>query len=620
MSSGLTKPGDGETAQAGTPADRPATVPAGRHRLSPARDGLAAWWAARHPLVRHAVILASYLAFGIIVTWPRVTYLAGRLPNARDPGEYTWDMWWMARQFLDPGNPFTTHYMIAPVGTPLAYHALMPLAGVLMAPVTFAAGPAFSANLLVVLAPGLLCYAMYRAARLWLSGIGAYAAGAFFGLSSMMTWRSWYEINIAIGTVFLPLTLEAAVRLRRHPAWWRAVVLGVILGACLLVDSESTILALITAAAAVVTWIVRQPSVRKVGLLALAGAAGGLVASPQIIAMLQQTSALAVSPNELAYDYVTYGVALPQMFAPSPRLASFGLTGLSSVFYHGIKTEGVPTFGVALTALALLGAVIGWRQRRTWMWLVGWLAVCAVTLGPVIYLGSRAYVPLPLNDHGYKLSALMPYTWIVHLPGMSGFRESNRFNALGLMPAAMLAGLAVQWIWARSKVALLLVACVAALELGWSSACPAGTMPTGLPAVDAPIAADHSGSVVVDVPLAIRGGTVQVGAAFPGEALVLATADGHPRAIGHVARVAPATVAAWQAHPFYADLLRLEQGWPTSASAATMRTAAADAQRINVGWVLVWERVTPALGHFLTQTGFRFDYRADGVSVYRPAA
>jgi hypothetical protein len=124
---------------------------------------------------------------------------------------------------------------------------------------------------------------------------------------------------------------------------------------------------------------------------------------------------------------------------------------------------------------------------------------------------------------------------------------------------------------------------------------------------------------VVDVPLAIRGGTVQVGAAFPGEALVLATLDNHPRAIGHVARVPPATVAAWQAHPFYGDLLRIEQGWPTSESAATMKAAAADARRINVGWVLVWVPVTPELNHFLTQSGFRFGYRADGVSVYRPA-
>jgi len=617
VGSGLTKPGQGRTAQADTAA---AGRAASAGRLARAHDAVPAWWAARRPLVRHSVILGSYLACGILVTWPRVTYLAGRLPNARDSAEYVWDMWWLTRQLLHAGNPFTTHYMIAPVGTPLAYHALMPLIGVLMTPITMAAGPAFSVNLLTALLPGLLCYAMYRAARLWLPGTGSYAAGIFFGLSSMMTWRSWYQFNIAAGTVFLPLTLEAAVRLRRDPAWWRAVVLGVVLGSCLLVDSESAILALIVLAGAVVTWIVRRPALRKAGFLALAAVAGGLVASLQIVAMLQQTAALTVSQAELAYDYVTYGVALPQMFAPSPRLASSGLTGLSSVFYHGITTEGVPTFGVTLTALAVLGVVIGWRQRRTWLWLAGWLAVCAVTLGPVLYLGGRAYVPLPLDDHGYKLSALMPYTWIVRLPGMSGFRESNRFDALGLMLAAMLAGTAVQWLRARSGPALLLVTCVAALELGWSSAGPAGTMPAGLPAVDAPIAADHSGSVVVDVPLAIRGGTVQAGAAFPGEALVLATVDNHPRAIGHVARVPPATVTAWERHPFYADLLQLEQGGRISSSAASIRVAAADARRVDVGWVLVWERVTPELGHFLAQTGFRFGYQADGVSVYRPAS
>ena len=38
---------------------------------------------------------------------------------------------------------------------------------------------------------------------------------------------------------------------------------------------------------------------------------------------------------------------------------------------------------------------------------------------------------------------------------------------------------------------------------------------------------------------------------------------------------------------------------------------------MNVGWVLVW-RAGPEVLHYLRQTGFRFDYRADGVSVYRP--
>ena len=44
---------------------------------------------------------------------------------------------------------------------------------------------------------------------------GAIAAGAFFGISPVLAWRSWYELNLALGALFLPLALEAAVRLRR---------------------------------------------------------------------------------------------------------------------------------------------------------------------------------------------------------------------------------------------------------------------------------------------------------------------------------------------------------------------------------------------------------------------
>jgi hypothetical protein len=35
--------------------------------------------------------------------------------------------------------------------------------------------------------------------------------------------------------------------------------------------------------------------------------------------------------------------------------------------------------------------------------------------------------------------------------------------------------------------------------------------------------------------------------------------------------------------------------------------------------VLAWRRLRPAVSRYLAATGFRFSYRADGVSVYRPA-
>ena len=54
----------------------------------------------------------------------------------------------------------------------------MPLPGLLLTPVTLIWGPSVSYNLLVLITPGLLCYTMYRAARLWVpSAIGASPPG-----------------------------------------------------------------------------------------------------------------------------------------------------------------------------------------------------------------------------------------------------------------------------------------------------------------------------------------------------------------------------------------------------------------------------------------------------------
>lgn len=570
----------------------------------------------RHPATRHGGLLLCYLVLGVAATWPRATYLAsGRLPDTRDQAAYVWDLWWLAHQVTHLANPFVTRQIFAPVGAPLAYHDLMPLVGLVMLPVTGAAGPVFGVNLLAVLAPGLLCYAMYRAARGWLPPAGAFAAGVFFGLSAMLTWRAWFHLNIALGAVFLPVTLEAAVRLRRDPSARRAAVLGLVLGLCLLVDLESAVLAALVAATVLVGWLRAAPTPRTAGLLGVAAVVGLVLASPQLLAMVAQSAAAAPNPPTLAADYVRYGVALPQLFTPSPRLATVGLPWLGGLFYHGIPTEGIPTFGGTLTVLALGGVLAGRRRRYPRAWLPLWLAGSALALGPVLYLGTRGYAPLPIRYHGQTLSLLMPYTWFVQLPGLSSFREANRFAELALLPAALLAGSVVAWLRTRCAPALVLVAVLGAGELGWSSVGPAGTMPAGLPAVDRAIAAEHSQMLVVDVPLGFRSGTVELGAGFPAEELVEATLDGHPRAIGYVARLPESVAAELHGHVFYADLLTAQAGGPVPA--AELPAARADARDMRVGWVLVWTPVTPAIGDFLAGTGFSLRYRADGVSVYQ---
>ncbi len=620
-------PETGERPPAAGPAGAtglPRTAPA---ETAPSPDGIPGppppWHRRfrRHPLAPHLLLLAGYLVTGLAVTWPRVTYLAGRLPSLRDAGSYVWDFWWVARQVSHLSSPWSTRYLAAPVGSDLGYHTLMPLPGLLMTPVTLAFGPSLSYNLLSILCPGLLCYVMYRAARLWLpTQLGAVVAGGFFGLSAILTWRSWYELNLALGALFLPMALEAAVRLTRRPGRRQAIILGAVMGAAILTDQESAVLAGIVAGLVLVPWLARHPSAARLRATALAAVTGLIVASPQLIVMVQQAAASrnpASRAGLLDVNYVYSGASLQQMFAPSPRVADYGLTGLSRVAYQGPYTIVITTFGVVLTALALFGIVVSWRRRHARSLALLWLACVALSLGSVVWVGDHHYVPLAEVVHGVRLSMIMPFTWFTRLPGLSSFREANRFTELALVPVVLLAGSAVEWLREHAGAWLIPVLVLALLETGWSGNPAIGSMPTSLPALDRPIAAQHTQSIVVDVPFGIRGGMPVIGDGFAPESMVLATADGHPLANALISRIPPGTLKGIEGSAFYAALLNA-QGGQHQTTSAQFRAAKLSARRMNIGWVLVWHR-EPHLLRLLRLSGFRPAYQADGVQVYRPA-
>jgi hypothetical protein len=575
----------------------------------------------KHPLTLHLVLLAGYLITGLAVTWPRVTYLAGQLPATRDAGGYVWDFWWVARQVSHLSSPWSTRYLAAPVGSDLSYHTLMPLPGLVMTPVTLAFGPGLTYNVLSILCPGLLCYVMYRAARLWLpTEFGAIAAGGFFGLSAIFTWRSWYEVNLALGALFLPMVLEAAVRLRRQPGRRQAIILGALLGAAVLTDQESAVLATILATLVLVPWLAWHPSVARLRAAALAGLAGLLAGSPQFIVMIMQASAnrgLASRTGLLDVNYVASGAALQQLFAPSPRLADYGLTSVSRYYHHGPYSVVIITCGVVLTALALFGIAVSWRRRHARSLALLWIACALLSLGSALWVGSHRYIPVAEVEHGVRLSMIMPYTWFVRIPGLANFREANRFTELALVPMVLLAGAAVEWLRTHIKAGLIPILALALLETGWSGNPGVGTMPTTLPALDGPIAAQHTKSIVVDLPFGIRGGLPVIGDGFSPETMVLPTADGHPLADALISRIPASTLTGIERRPFYAALLRA-QGGHIKNTAAEFTQARANARQMNIGWVLVW-RQQPAVLRVLRLTGFRRAYEADGVLVYRPA-
>ena len=570
-------------------------------------------------------MLACFLAAGIAVSWPRVSYLAGKLPATRDAGAYVWGFWWVVHQVEHLGNPWRTTAIAAPVGAQLGLHALMPLPDLVMMPVTVVFGPSASYNLLSALMPGLFCYAMYRAARLWLpSQTGAIAAGAFFGLSSMLVWRSWYHLNLALGALFLPIALEAAVRLTRRPGWRSAVILGAVVAAAVLTDQEIAVLVIILVVLTLAAWLVRPPyPAAKLASAGLAALAAVVLASPQLIAIYQQVKAggLGSPPGSLEASYRDYSSSLPAMFALSPRVSQLGLGSLGFIF-RGPVTDGVPDFGLVLTVLAVAGLLLSWRRGSAWLLALLLLACAALSLGPVLRVGSHLLIPAAQQNGHWRMSGLMPFTWFAKIPGLSGFREPDRMMMLGLVPAALLAGAAVNWLRyhlrpAAAVSAIAVVAVLGALEAGWSGNPLIGTVPTALPAVDGPIAADHSQSIVVDVPFGIRGGTYIYGGAFDPDAQVLATADGHPRAVGYISRVPVQTIDGINKHAFYrilVDAQRREHDTRRQFDAARR-----DLAHLHIGWVIVWNWGTANrhITFFLNRLGFHVAYRADGDVVYR---
>jgi hypothetical protein len=582
------------------------------------------------PWALQPILLAGYLLAGIAVTMPRATLMTGRLPLTGDQTQYVWSMWWVAHQVSHLSNPYFTSHLAAPVGVQLGPDTLMPLLGVIMMPVTLLFGPTAAYNVLVAIAPGLAAYAMYRAARLWLPGyLGPITAGAFFGLSSMLTSQDWLHIHTAMGCVFLPVMLEAAVRLKRDPTVGRAIIAGIVLGATMLIDQESALLAGILAVLVLGPWLLRKPSRVKLRAAAIGVVSALVVAAPQLLAMVAASGAggTVLPPTK---NYLHYAGEVNSLFSPSPRLSSYKLSWLAAGYGQHTNAELITTFGLILTLLAVLGLIVSWRRSASKRLALLWLGCALLSLGPTLAIGSRQYAPDAATWHGIRVSLIMPYTWLIRVPVLSSFREADRLALLGLVGAALLAGAGLDWLRRHSRRVFAVAVVLAALELGWGGPTGQPTMPASLPQVDRPVAADSSGSIVVDAPFMVRGPERYGEAASPAS-LVLATADGHPRAISYTSGVQQRTITGIMGHAFYAGLVAAQRG--TQITPAQIVAARQDLRSLDVGWVMVWPPRwlqgyipgTPTgldynqIAAYLTDTGFVRNYTANGVVVYRPA-
>ena len=583
--------------------------------------------ATRHPVARDALLLVAYTLFGLYALWPLPDHMFSGFADVTDPYASAWSLWWTQHQLLSLGNPWYSGDLYAPVGTYLGYHALVPAAGVALAPLTATVGAALTYNLAKLLIPVVSSYLAYRLLRrLGLDWKLAAVAGPFYGFATMLTWRAAYHLNFAVGMLLLPLVVLAALRLTRGWSARDAVLFGAALAASLYADQTSALLAALTAGTMLLGALVRDRARgRALAVPVTIAAVSALVlATPQLAMMLRQTGVDGAQQGAdvFAPSWVMYDTSVASLLSPSPNLRLDGVEDVASRMYRFPFGEGIPAYGLGLLALALAGVALTWRRPAVrWLGLV-WLAASVLALGPELTIGTKALTPLPVEHHGQRLSGLMPYTWLVELPGFANVRVSTRFAFVGLLAASLLAGFGLAGLWERrlvGRVVAGLLVTLVVLESGVAADKGFRLVPLKRSQLYEPVRRDKGSSIVVDVPLTFAGGNGGVGDPGPVEAMLRATEHGHPIAGGFVSRLAHQRTDRLTQHRFYTDVLAIQKGLGNNPGfrPPDPREGADDARRLNVGWVVVWPDASSDVPEYLRRAGFVPDRNVDGIRLYR---
>jgi hypothetical protein len=153
------------------------------------------------------VILVSAVIFGLIslaIYWPTWPGDPHRIVGCTcaDPTLQSWFLAWTPWALVHGHNPFFTTYMNYPQGVNLAANTLMPLLGLIAAPVTLSLGASTSFSLLMWLAFPLSGISALWVIRRWTSSTTAVVVGgALSTFSPYLVHQGFGHLNLA----FVPL-------------------------------------------------------------------------------------------------------------------------------------------------------------------------------------------------------------------------------------------------------------------------------------------------------------------------------------------------------------------------------------------------------------------------------
>jgi len=330
-----------------------------------------------------------------------------------DPVQFIWFLRWVPWALLHGHTSLLSTQIVYPDGVNFMWQPGLTLPAALMTPITLAAGPVVSYNLLTTAAPALAGLTGYFfLCRFVRHRFPALIGGLAYGFSPfLIAHNSAGHLFLSLGAALVPWTA-----LLLHEAWIRqrwsvvgtGIALGVIETATLLTAEEILAVSALTAVIAAI--ILAAFDYRRV--LAALPRAGWTMAVALLTFVVLSGYPLYVQfygPRRLstkgihAPDY--YVTDFYELFLPRHELGA-GLANGATSGFTGNLDESNGYWGIPLVIIVVIILVRRWHRRSVRATGIIALIITLLSLGPHLHTGGAIHHNIPLP---WALVAKLPF-------------------------------------------------------------------------------------------------------------------------------------------------------------------------------------------------------------------
>ena len=262
---------------------------------------------------------------------------------------------------------------------------------------------------------------------------------------------------------WLPFHALYLLKTLREPKLKNAVLAGLFFAMAALAEMIfASFLALFTTIVVLAVWRPWRLRWSAFGRLALAMAVAALIWAPVLVPIARNSDrrlALTGWGESVKLSADAVGLVTPTELNPMARPARLfrdagaAQTDSSAAALRAVE-EGKGRFsdintvflGYATLALAVLGAWVGRKRLRPWIWSAPVFGVLA--LGPLLQINGRYRFSLD-NMLPKGVTFPLPFTLLHFIPFINGNRAPNRNSAILMLTLAVLAGYGAAWLLGR---------------------------------------------------------------------------------------------------------------------------------------------------------------------------